>query len=123
MREFWDKDRLYSTLRRYVDFTTRRSYRRITVEGALPPDTDGIATIYAPNHTNTLMDALVVLQLRRGGTLFGARADVFRKPVIARILHFLKRHAGHRLQYLVVAHIWNGLMFVQTANIQQSCQI
>ena len=90
MREFWDKDRLYSTLRRYVDFTTRRSYRRITVEGELPPDTDGIATIYAPNHTNTLMDALVVLQLRRGGTLFGARADVFRKPAIARILHFLK---------------------------------
>ena len=90
MREFWDKDRLYSTLRRYVDFTTRRSYRRITVEGEIPPDTDGIATIYAPNHTNTLMDALVVLQLRRGGTLFGARADVFRKPAIARILHFLK---------------------------------
>ena len=90
MREFWDKDGLYSTLRRYVDFTTRRSYRRITVEGELPPDTDGIATIYAPNHTNTLMDALVVLQLRRGGTLFGARADVFRKPAIARIMHFLK---------------------------------
>ncbi len=90
MREFWDKDWLYSTLRRYVDFTTRRSYRRLTVEGKLPPDNDGIATIYAPNHTNTLMDALVVLQLRHGGTLFGARADVFRKPAIARILHFLK---------------------------------
>ena len=69
MRDFWDKDWLYSTLRRYVDFTTRRSYCRLTVEGELPPDNDGIATIYAPNHTNTLMDALVVLQLRRGGTL------------------------------------------------------
>ncbi|MBR5404622.1 MAG: 1-acyl-sn-glycerol-3-phosphate acyltransferase [Bacteroidales bacterium] len=90
MREFWDKDGLYSFLRYYVDFTTRRSYRRITVEGKLPPDNDGVATIYAANHTNTLMDALVVLQLRHGGTLFGARADVFRKPAIAHILHFLK---------------------------------
>ena len=90
MREFWDKDGLYSFLRYYVDFTTRRSYRRLTVLGQLPPEDDGVATIYAANHTNTLMDALVVLQLRHGGTLFGARADVFRKPAIARILHFLK---------------------------------
>lgn len=89
MREFWDKDGLYSILRRYVDFTTRRSFRIMRTEGALPPD-DGVATIYAANHTNTLMDALVVLQLRREGTLFGARADVFRKPAIARIMHFLK---------------------------------
>ena len=90
MREFWEKDRLYSFLRHYVDFTTRRSYRRLTVKGQLPPDGDGVATIYAGNHTNTLMDALVVLQLRHGGTLFGSRADVFRKPAIASILHFLK---------------------------------
>lgn len=89
MPEFWDKDWLYAFLRPYVDFTTRRSYRKMTTEGQLPPD-DGVATIFAANHTNTLMDALVVLQLRRGGTLFGARADVFRKPAIARILHFLK---------------------------------
>ena len=90
MREFWDKDPLYSFLRYYVDYTTRRSYRRLTVLEQLPPEDDGVATIYGANHTNTLMDALVVLQLRHGGTLFGARADVFRKPAIARILHFLK---------------------------------
>ena len=48
------------------------------------------AVIFAPNHCNTLMDALVVLRTRRGPTVFGARADMFNNPVAAKILHFLK---------------------------------
>lgn len=53
------------------------------------PD-DGRAVIIAPNHCNTLMDALVVLQSRREPTVFGARADIFNNPVAAKVLHFLR---------------------------------
>ena len=87
MPAVWEDSALYRLLRPYVDACTRRSYSSLTVEGSLPEDG---AVIIAPNHTNTLMDALVVLQSRRDATVFGARADIFRKPAIARILRFLR---------------------------------
>lgn len=88
MSRLWENNFWYTLLRPYVDFCTRRSYSRLRVEGRLPED--GRAVIIAPNHTGTLMDALVVLQLRRGATAFGARADIFRRPAAARALEFLK---------------------------------
>ncbi len=88
MSEIWRKDRLYSFLRPYVDWCTRRSFTSLDIEGSFP--SDGRAVIIAPNHCNTLMDALVVLQCRREATVFGARADIFRKPAAARALTFLK---------------------------------
>ncbi len=88
MHEIWEKDRLYSFLRHWVDWCTRRSFRKLEVSGSLP--TDGRAIIIAPNHCNTLMDALVVLQARKEPTAFGARADIFNKSAAARALRFLK---------------------------------
>ena len=70
-----------------MDLSTRLSYRSYRKTGSLPEDG---AVFIAPNHTGTLMDALVVLASRRAGTAFGARADIFRKPRTARILHWLK---------------------------------
>ena len=87
MSKIWEKDRFYSILRLYVDACTRASYRRLTVSGSLPEEG---AVIIAPNHTSTLMDALVILQSRKKPTVFGARADIFRKPAAARILRFLR---------------------------------
>jgi len=87
MSKIWEKNRLYSFLRPYVDACTRASYRRLTVSGELPEEG---AVIIAPNHTSTLMDALVILQSRKKPTVFGARADIFRKPAVARILRFLR---------------------------------
>jgi len=46
--------------------------------------------IIAPNHSNALMDALVILQSRRTPTVFGARADLFQNPLLAKFLTFLK---------------------------------
>lgn len=86
-KKIWEKDGLYRFLRPYVDFCTRLSYRRFKVSGTLPSDG---AVFIAPNHTGTLMDALVVLATRRAGTAFGARADIFRKERTARVLHWLK---------------------------------
>ena len=87
MRKIWERDRLYSVLRYYVDYCTRASYSRLTVKGAIPSEE---AVLICPNHTNTLMDALVVLQSRHAPTVFGARADIFSQPTVAKILRFLK---------------------------------
>ncbi|MBQ9463181.1 MAG: 1-acyl-sn-glycerol-3-phosphate acyltransferase [Bacteroidales bacterium] len=88
MAELWEKDRLYSFLRPWVDWCTRRSFSSLKVQGALSQD--GRAVIVAPNHCNTLMDALVVLQAQKEPMAFGARADIFRKPSAAKALGFLK---------------------------------
>lgn len=86
--ELWKDNRGYTFLKPYIDWCTRQSYRELRYRGADLPD-EG-AVIIAPNHTNTLMDALVILNGRKAPTAFGARADIFRKPSIARILHFLR---------------------------------
>ena len=87
MSKIWEKDRLYSVLRPYVDVCTKYSYHKAHVRGTLPEEG---AVIIAPNHTSTLMDALVVLRTRKKPTVFGARADIFAKPAVARILRFLR---------------------------------
>ena len=87
MSKIWEKNRWYSLLRLYVDACTRASYRPAKVAGSLPQDG---SVIIAANHTSTLMDALVILRSRRAPTVFGARADIFKKPAVARILRFLR---------------------------------
>lgn len=84
-----DFDKLYWFLRYYVDFILKSSYKRITYTGTENIPTDG-AIIYAPNHTNALMDALVILAMDRKPKVFVARADIFKNPKIAKILTFLK---------------------------------
>ncbi len=46
--------------------------------------------IIAPNHQNALMDALAIVTLPPEQRIFLTRADVFNKPLIERILNFLK---------------------------------
>lgn len=87
MRKIWERDRLYTFLRHYADLCTRLSYRSLHCHGALPEEK---AVLICPNHTNTLMDALVILQSRQEPTVFGARADIFSQPAVAKILRFLK---------------------------------
>ena len=85
MAKIWERDRWYAFLRPYVDYCTKESFGRVKVKGSIPDDG---AVLMAPNHTNTLMDALVVLQSRKERTVFGARADIFRKA--GKALRFLK---------------------------------
>lgn len=89
MAKLWENTFGYRTARRYVDLCTRMSYSRLVVKGKENIPSDG-AVILAPNHCNTLMDALVVLQANKGVTTFGARADMFKKPRAAAILNWLK---------------------------------
>ncbi len=79
----------YLALKQYVDFSLFQAYREIQYVGLEKVPTDG-AIIYAPNHTNALMDALVVLSMDKKPKVFVARADIFRNPKVAKILTFLK---------------------------------
>ena len=87
MPKIWEHNRWYSFARPYVDLCTRESFGIIQAEGELPSSG---AVIIAPNHTNTLLDALMVLQTRKAPTVFGARADIFRKPAANKALRFLR---------------------------------
>lgn len=84
-----DYDFMYDFLRYYVDVVMKLSYRKIKYVGKEFIPKDG-AVILAPNHTNALMDAMVVLGMDHQPKVFVARADIFRNPKIAKILKWLK---------------------------------
>ena len=84
-----DYDFMYDFLRYYVDIVMKLSYRKIKYVGKEFIPKDG-AVILAPNHTNALMDAMVVLGMDHRPKVFVARADIFRNPKIAKILTWLK---------------------------------
>ena len=88
-KKIQDPDGLYSFLFNYVSFSVKNSYLKILHVGKENIPQDG-AIIFAPNHTNTLMDALVVLCYDYTPKVFVARADIFKNPVLAKIFHFLK---------------------------------
>lgn len=89
MSHIQDKSFWYSALRKYVDATFFMAYRQFKYVGLDKIPTDG-AILFAPNHANALMDALAVLVVDKQPTVFVARADIFKKPIVARILRFLK---------------------------------
>lgn len=89
MAKIWESNFLYSFLRPYIDWCTRASFSDLEVKGRENIPSDG-AVILAPNHCNTLMDALLVLQADRGPSSYGARADIFRQPMMAKALKWLK---------------------------------
>ena len=88
-RKIQDHSRLYAFLRYYVDLVLKLSYRNIRYVNRERIPQDG-AVIYAPNHTNALMDALVILAMDRKAKVFVARADIFKKPLLAKIFSFMK---------------------------------
>ena len=88
-KKIQDFDRTYDILRYFVDFIVKKSYNDILYVDKENIPQDG-AIMFAPNHTNTLMDALVVLSMDHTPKVFVARADIFRNPILARIFSFLK---------------------------------
>lgn len=88
-RKIQENDWRYDVLHWLVDRTTKASYRRIRYIGTERIPKDG-AVIYAPNHTGTLMDALIVVAMSHEPTVFIARADIFKNPKLARLFRFFK---------------------------------
>lgn len=72
-------------------------YRKVIVIGHenIRPDEH---LIFAPNHQNALMDALAVLFTHKGQPVFLARADIFRKKLVASVLYFLKILPVYRIR-------------------------
>lgn len=88
-KHIYDKDFGYDILKPIVDWCVKHSYRKVEVKGKENVPTDG-AVIIAPNHCNTLMDALVVLRAFENESVFGARADLFKRPFIAKLMYFVR---------------------------------
>ena len=64
-------------------------YRRFIIvdKGNVPV---GEQVIFASNHQNALIDALAMLFAHSKPVVFLARADIFKKAMVARVLYFLK---------------------------------
>lgn len=79
----------YTLIYNYVSSVFNQYYRKVEVHGLenIPKDAP---VIFAPNHQNALMDALIVLFSSPGDTVFLARADLFRKKWMAKALNSLK---------------------------------
>lgn len=88
-KNIYDKDFGYNILKPIVDWNLKHSYRKVEVRGKENIPADG-AVIIAPNHCNTLMDALVILRAFSDETVFGARADMFNNPFIAKLMYFIR---------------------------------
>ena len=88
-KNIYDNDPLYNILKPIVDWHTKTSYRKVEIRGAENLPTDG-PVILAPNHCNTLMDAIVMLRAHKDPTVFGARADMFNNKFVAKLMYFLR---------------------------------
>lgn len=87
----------YYLLKVYGRFLHRLFYKRIEVSGLDNIPKEG-AVIFAPNHQNALMDALAVLYTTKGQPVFLARADIFKKRFVARLLRFIKIMPVYRIR-------------------------
>jgi 1-acyl-sn-glycerol-3-phosphate acyltransferase len=91
-------------------------YRKVIVLGRenINPDHH---LIYAPNHQNALMDALAVLFTHQGQPVFLARADIFRRKMIASILYFLKILPVYRMRDGFSSLKGNDDIFLKTIDV------
>lgn len=78
---------------------------------------ENASVIIASNHCCTLVDPLVMLNRSREATSFGARADIFRKPVAAFFLRFLKMVPLARMQDGKSAMLGNNAVFDEIVDV------
>jgi 1-acyl-sn-glycerol-3-phosphate acyltransferase len=97
----------------------RLYYRRITVVGVekIPPNTP---VIFAPNHQNALMDALAVDFASHKSIVFLARADIFNKPAIAKLLNMLRILPIYRIRDGIETLGRNQEVFDNTVDVLKS---
>jgi 1-acyl-sn-glycerol-3-phosphate acyltransferase len=87
----------YQLLYFFAEIYHRFYYRRFKVvdRQKIPKKSP---VIFAINHQNALMDALAILFANRSQKVFMARADIFRKKWVARLLYFLKILPAYRIR-------------------------
>ena len=91
-------------------------YRKVIVLGRenINPD---YPVIFAPNHQNALMDALAVLFTNNGQLIFLARADIFKRKIVALILYFLKILPVYRMRDGFSSLKGNDEIFTKTIDV------
>lgn len=91
MTPVWQTTRAYAILRTLVDLCTRCMFSKVTIEGKENlPERDS-AVILAPNHSAAMVDPCLLLLLSPHKAIaFGARSDIFKKPRIASVLHWIR---------------------------------
>lgn len=91
-------------------------YRKVIVIGQenINPDHH---IIFAPNHQNALMDALAVLFTNKGHNVFLARADIFKKKMLASFLYFLKILPVYRIRDGFSSLKGNDEIFTKTIDV------
>ncbi len=91
-------DFFYLLLKKYTEFWHNNIfYRKIIVYGKDNLDFS-VPTILAPNHQNALMDALAVICTLDRQLVFLARADIFKKKLVARFLYRIKILPVYRIR-------------------------
>jgi len=99
MPNIYDFPLSYNLVKKYITFTFKRFYGEYIVVGRenIPAD---CPVIFAPNHTNALMDALAVHSVvpHKMPVIFLARADIFKNKTAAKILNFIKIMPAFRMR-------------------------
>lgn len=97
MKKIQDPNFGYSLLKILADYSVKNSYRKFQVEGQENIPADGY-TIWAGNHTNALMDALVLLISTKIRKVYVARADIFKNKKVAKVLRFIRIMPIYRIR-------------------------
>ena len=81
---------LYALLKPFASFMHNHIfYKKVYTSGLENIPSEG-AVIFAPNHQNALMDALIILSVKNWQPVFMARADIFAGQFVRRLLFFMK---------------------------------
>ncbi len=81
---------LYALLKPFASFMHNHVfYKKVYTSGLENIPEEG-AVIFAPNHQNALMDALIILSVKNWQPVFMARADIFAGQFVRRLLFFMK---------------------------------
>ena len=92
-----DRDSFYTFLKYFVDWSVISSYRKYQIEGWENIPKDGYV-IWGANHTNALMDPMVLLSTSTQRKVFVARADIFKKSWARKALTFLRVMPIYRIR-------------------------
>ncbi|MCX6224822.1 MAG: 1-acyl-sn-glycerol-3-phosphate acyltransferase, partial [Bacteroidia bacterium] len=98
MKKIENFSRGYYAVRLWVSFTFKYIFYRRTEVRGLHKFQPNDPLVFAPNHQNALMDALVFVSTLPQQPIFLARADIFKSKFIARLLNFLKMLPVYRIR-------------------------
>lgn len=107
----------YLLLKSFVAFWHNRVfYRRIVIlnQEKVPKNAH---LLFTGNHQNALMDALVFLFGFKGRLVFISRSDIFKNPVIAAILYFLRMLPIYRIHDGLSEVRKNDTMLLKTIEV------